>query len=75
MNKVWTEYEKEFIRVNADTMKDEELAERLQKISRRRITLNSVRKVRQLMGIKKKPGRGLCILDNHPNNGEMKWER
>lgn len=64
MNKVWTDYEKEFIRVNADTMKDAELADRLRAVSGRKITLNSLRKVRQSLGIKKKPGRGVCSIEN-----------
>ena len=64
MNKVWTDYEKEFIRVNASTMKDEELAERLQQVSGRKVTLHSLRKVRQSLGIKKKPGRGICSIAN-----------
>ena len=67
MNKVWTDYEKEFIRVNADRLKDVELLERLRSISERVITLNSLRKVRQSLGIKKKPGRGICSIQEKEN--------
>jgi hypothetical protein len=63
MNKVWTEYEKEFIRVNADRFTDEQLAKQLQRVCGRKVTLYSIRKVRQSLGIKKKPGRGICSID------------
>lgn len=64
MNKVWTEYEKEYIRINADHLKDSELAEKLRAVSGRKVTVNSVRKVRQSLGIKKRPGRGICSINN-----------
>ena len=62
MNIKWTEYEKEFIRKNADSLKDRELAEKLTAMSNRSITLDAVRKVRQKLGITKLPGRGICGL-------------
>lgn len=68
MNKKWTEYEKEFIRVNADRLKDEELLEKIRTVSGRPITLHALRKVRQSMGVKKKPGRGICAIDNLEEN-------
>lgn len=62
MNIKWTEYEKEFIRQNANSLKDRELAEKLTAMSSRNITLDAVRKVRQKLGITKLPGRGICGL-------------
>lgn len=62
MNIKWTEGEKEFIRQNANALKDRELAEKLTAMSSRNITLDAVRKVRQKLGITKLPGRGVCGL-------------
>jgi hypothetical protein len=62
MNRKWTDYEKEFIRVNADRLKDEEMLERLRTVSGRPITLHALRKIRQSMGVIKQPGRGICAL-------------
>jgi len=62
MNKIWTDNERNFIRENASKMKDRELAEELSKTSGRNITIQSVRKVRQKMGIAKKHGRGICAI-------------
>jgi hypothetical protein len=53
MNEVWSEAEKEFIRQNAGTMKDEELAATLSRVTGRAVTLDAVRHVRARMGIKK----------------------
>lgn len=62
MNKVWTNEEKEFIRNNAGMMTDKVLAIKLSQITGRRVSLQSVRKQRQKMGISKQPGRGICAL-------------
>tara|TARA_Y100000361_G_scaffold47680_1_gene41302 strand:+ start:171 stop:398 length:228 start_codon:yes stop_codon:yes gene_type:complete len=62
MNKVWTDEEKEFIRNNSGLMTDKVLAIKLSQITGRRISLQSVRKQRQKMGINKQPGRGICAL-------------
>lgn len=67
MNKVWTDYEKEFIRINADRLKDVQLLEKLKAVTGRNITLNGLRKVRQSLGIKKKPGRGVCSIEKKEN--------
>ena len=60
MNIKWTEDEKDYIRENAATMKDIDIADNLTIKSGRKITLDAVRKVRQKLGIIKKPGRGVC---------------
>ena len=62
MNKVWQEHERQFIRDNANTMKDRELAAKLSKITGRNVTVQAVRKQRQKLGIQKVQGRGLCAV-------------
>lgn len=62
LNKKWTNAEKEYIKANAHRLYDRELASRLSEMSGRRVTLDSVRKVRQKLGVKKSRGRGLCNL-------------
>jgi len=70
MNKVWTEAEREFIRQNADTMKDRELAERLTELVGRSVTCQAVRKQRQKLSIRKIPGRGRCGVALSNDNGD-----
>jgi len=62
MNKIWTDSERNFIKVNAATMKDRELAVKLSEMTGRKITIQAVRKQRQKMGIQKAQGRGICSL-------------
>jgi len=62
MNQVWTNEEKDFIRNNAGMMTDKVLSIKLSQITGRRVSLQSVRKQRQKMGISKQPGRGICAL-------------
>ena len=62
MNKIWSDSEKNFIRANAATMKDRELAVKLSEMSGRNVTIQAVRKQRQKMGIQKAQGRGVCSL-------------
>jgi len=62
MNQVWKENEKNFIKENAQTMKDKEIAENLTKISGRVVTVQAVRKQRQKLGITKARGRGICAV-------------
>jgi hypothetical protein len=64
-NLVWTDAQKEFIRANADKLKDVELAVALSKICQRHVTLNSVRQTRQRLGIRKKQGRGICEISRN----------
>lgn len=66
MNVKWTEEEKDYIRDNAQTMKDKDLAKNLSDMSGRTITVDALRKVRQKIGIKKKHGRGICALVYSP---------
>jgi len=65
MNVKWTEEDKTFVRENADSMKDQEIANTLSQRSGRVVSLQAVRKMRQKLGIKKKCGRGLCGLDEN----------
>ena len=58
MNKKWTERDKEFLRDNAASMTDGEIAKQLGKF-----TAAAVRKMRQRLGIRKQRGRGVCGLD------------
>lgn len=60
MNKIWSEAERQFIRDNAGKLKDKQLAAKLTQTTGRLISIQSVRKQRQKMGITKKPGRGKC---------------
>lgn len=81
MRKCWTKYELEFIKNNAEKLKDKELAQELTKISGRVVTVAAVRKQRHTLKIKKEPGRGVskiksqtlpsvgrAILKNESNN-------
>ena len=63
-NRVWRRAEKDYIRQNAGKMKDKELAEKLEKRTGRKISLQSVRKQRQKLKLAKKPGRGRCELES-----------
>jgi len=58
----WTDYDKDFVKENAATMIDEELAKALSKASGKYFTMKAVRLQRQSMGIAKKNGRGVCGL-------------
>jgi hypothetical protein len=62
MNVKWSENDKKFIRENAHCMKDQEIADALTNATGRKVTLQAVRKMRQKMGVKKQPGRGICGL-------------
>ena len=62
MNKIWTETEKQFIRENSEKVKDAVIAETLTNVVGRKISVQSVRKQRQKMGIFKASGRGYCKL-------------
>lgn len=64
MNRVWTEVEREFVRKNAGNLTDEHGARKLGELVRRDITKEAWRKQRQKLGIKKKPGRGVCELES-----------
>jgi len=78
MNIKWTVEEKEFIRENAGSMKDKDLAQKLCDKSGRHVTVDALRKVRQKLGIKKKHGRGICALVYSPieeeKPGLSEWE-
>jgi hypothetical protein len=64
VNQVWTEAEKSFIRDTAKHLTDEAGAVELTKVCGRTITVDAWRKQRQKLGIRKKPGRGVCAIIN-----------
>jgi len=68
VNKVWTETEKLFIRDTANHMTDEQGSSELSRITGRLITVDAWRKQRQKLGIKKKPGRGICAVVEDVSN-------
>lgn len=59
MNVKWTESDKNFVRDNAHSMKDVEIAAALTESTGRIVTLQAVRKMRQKLGVKKASGRGI----------------
>ncbi len=61
-NHLWTDYELQFVRQNAGVLKDVEIARKLSAVCGRLVTLHSVRKARQKLGIFKRRGRGMCEL-------------
>lgn len=67
MNKIWSDAEKAYIRANAATMKDKELAQKLESMTGRKVSLQSLRKQRQKLRIAKKPGRGICGVKDIPS--------
>jgi hypothetical protein len=60
VNRLWTDTEDEFVRQNADFLKDREIAAALTRLAGRHVTEAAVRTKRTQLGIKKKPGRGVC---------------
>ena len=70
MNRVWSDEERNFIKNNAEQLKDLEIAQHLSKTCGRSVSLQAVRKQRQKMGISKKPGRGICALTNGDITGK-----
>ena len=62
MNIKWTLEDKQFIRDNASSVKDKDLATTLSRRNQRIISIDAVRKLRQRLGVIKKSGRGKCEL-------------
>lgn len=62
----WTDEEREYIRVNAASRIDEEIARDLSTITGEAITVLKVRSMRRSMGIRKKRGRSHCSIED-PN--------
>lgn len=60
MSTIWTDAENDYIRKNANHMKDKEMAENLTKISGRTIKHGALTKHRQRLKIRKISGRGRC---------------
>jgi len=63
MNIKWTTEDKQFVRENASKVKDKDLAVELSMRNQRIVSLDSIRKLRQRLGIIKKRGRGRCELE------------
>lgn len=68
MNRVWSDAERAFIKANAATMKDKELADKLASMTGRKVSLQALRKQRQKLSIAKKPGRGICGVKGDVSN-------
>lgn len=62
MNSKWGLSEDQYIRNNAATLKDEQIAESLTKLLGRSVSTQAVRKRRQKLGIRKQKGRGKCAV-------------
>jgi len=62
MYSTWSLSEKEYIRRHSATMKDTDMAERLTQLTGRKISVQSLRKQRRLLGIIKRCGRGICEI-------------
>lgn len=60
----WTIKEEDYLINSAGMMSDEEVAEKLTKLSGRLVTKTSVRRKRQRMGLAKTGGRGVKALDD-----------
>jgi len=56
----WTDDEKQFVLDNASTMKDAELTAALKDKFNKNVSMQTVRKQRIALGIKKEAGRGVC---------------
>ena len=63
MNIKWTTADKQYVREYAAETKDKDLAKELSLRNQRSVSLDSVRKLRQRLGIIKKRGRGRCELE------------
>ncbi len=59
VNEVWREDHNNFIRRNANYMKDEKMASEMTKMFGRKFTINAIRLQRRSLGIKKTGGRGI----------------
>lgn len=67
MNKKWTFEEERFIAENYGKYNDIEMAELLSEISRKVVSVNSVKKKRQRMGFPKLGGRSCCRIKQRPS--------
>jgi len=63
----WTQAERDFIRRNAGTMVDKQIAAELSRMVGRPISIHAVRRQRHRMGIMKQSGRGICKLRKENN--------
>jgi hypothetical protein len=58
----WTPEVVQFIKDNAATLKDKELAEKVSELLGKPVSMQSVRKQRQKVGVVKAAGRGKCSV-------------
>ncbi len=64
MNSIWSDEEKDFVRVNAGILTDSQIAKKLTEDTGRQVSLQAARKQRQKMKLRKCHGRGVCRLAN-----------
>lgn len=57
---VYTDAQKQFVRDNANIMKDVDVAASLSRISGRPVSIHAVRHLRHKLGIRKRRGKGFC---------------
>lgn len=67
MNQVWSKIEEQFVRENAGALSDKAGAKELSEMTGRSISTSAWRKKRQKLGLRKKPGRGVCALTSDNN--------
>lgn len=60
----WEEADRTFVKQNADKLTDQQLTDRLSEAKGRSISVQTVRKLRQSLGIVKARGRGACKVLN-----------
>ncbi len=65
MKSPFSQIELDFIRNNANIMKDKDVAAFLTRISGRYVSINSVRHARTNLGIRKEPGRGVSRVASY----------
>jgi hypothetical protein len=66
VNEFWTEPLRRYVWDNAHLLTDTEIAARLSKLTRARVTLEAVRYVRKRLGVRKAMGRGRCEVVSRP---------
>ena len=70
MHVIWNDIERAFVEKNAGLITDAEGAKQLSALVGRTITVHSWRKQRQILGIRKSPGRGVCRVVQKTLAGE-----
>jgi len=71
MNKKWSIEEENFLKENVGILTDAKLANKLTELTGRAVSMLSVRKKRQKLGLKKAQGRGVCSLTDEVFQQEL----